>query len=248
MSFAPDARRRGLTITCLACLASLAAAGCHDTASGVAQPSVAGSVRSARAATDAEPTQPIEPDAAPAGRDLADSSRDDELGTAGPTVSSVAASPLAEPAAPPAKHRKFAAEGPDGALRVGFDDLDLLKVLRMDPVTPDCVEKMPEWLRGLDGKQVRIRGFMKPSMMVDHIPQFMLVRDTGLCCFGPKGKIYDMIVVTLNPGTTTDYIELRPFDVVGKFRIELETLEDEGQVLIHQLYCLDDAQIIQGQK
>jgi hypothetical protein len=71
----------------------------------------------------------------------------------------------------------------------------------------------------------------------------MLVRDTGLCCFGPKGKIYDMIAVTLKPGTTTEYIELRPFDVVGRFRIECAMIEDEG--LIYQLYLLDDAQIIQ---
>jgi hypothetical protein len=148
----------------------------------------------------------------------------------------------ADPPVPPA-HRDFVVEGPDGALRVGFDDLDLLKLLRMDPVTPDCVEKMPGWLRGLDGKTVRIRGFMKPGLLLEGIPQFMCVRDTGLCCFGPKGKIYDMIAVTLKEGTTTSYIELRPFDVVGKFRIELLELEEDGTIF--GLYYIDDARIIQ---
>src|SRR5207302_1387752 len=115
----------------------------------------------------------------------------------------------------PARPRTFAVEGPDGALRVNFDELDLLKVLNMDPVTPDCVEKMPDWLKDLSGKKVRIRGFMKPGLLAENIPQFVLVRDQGLCCFGPKGKIYHLISTTLKKGTTTDYIELRPFDVLG---------------------------------
>jgi hypothetical protein len=147
------------------------------------------------------------------------------------------------PATPVPSERTFAVEGPDGALRVGFDDLDLLKVLKMDPVTPDCAEKMPEWLKGLNGRTVRIRGYMKPGLLLTGIPQFMCVRDTGLCCFGPKGKIYDMIAVTLKGGTTTDYIELRPFDVVGKFRIEVLQLDDDGT--IYGLYYIDDAVILQ---
>ena len=152
---------------------------------------------------------------------------------------------VAASGSPPAaaKHREFVVEGTENALRVSFDDLDLLKVMRMDPVTPDCVDKMPAWLRGLDGKTVRIRGFMKPGLILQGIPQFMFVRDTGLCCFGPKGKIYDMIAVTLKEGTTTDYIELRPIDVVGKFRIELLQLEDDGTIF--GLYYIDDARIVQ---
>lgn len=142
----------------------------------------------------------------------------------------------------PARPRTFAVEGPDGALRVNFDDLDLLKVLDMDPVTPDCVEKMPDWLKDLSGKKVRIRGFMKPGLLSENIPQFVLVRDQGLCCFGPKGKIYHLISTTLKKGTTTEYIELRPFDVLGTFRIGLLQLDDGT---IFQLYYLDDAVIIQ---
>jgi hypothetical protein len=156
-----------------------------------------------------------------------------------PSPSAAGAAPV-EPAIP-VEVRTFRPEGPEDALRISFDDLDLLKILKMDPVTNDCVGKMPSWLRDLNGKTVRIRGFMKPGLVITGIPQFMLVRDTGLCCFGPKGKIYDMIATTLKPPTTTDYIELRPFDVVGRFRIEL--LEEDG--IIFGLYYLDDAKIIQ---
>src|SRR5258708_1739497 len=62
-----------------------------------------------------------------------------------------------------ARSRAFTVEGPEGAVRITFDDLDLMKLLSMDPVTPDCIERMPGWLKDLAGKTVRIRGFMKPS-------------------------------------------------------------------------------------
>jgi hypothetical protein len=143
----------------------------------------------------------------------------------------------------PARPRTFAVEGPDGALRVTFDDLDLFKLLNMDPVTSDCIERMPEWLTGLDGKRIRIRGFMKPSSVAEGLPQFLLVRSTDMCCFGPKGKVYHMIAVLLKPPATTSYIELKPFDVVGKFHIEKIEL-DPGTVFL--LYHLEDAAIIRN--
>ena len=134
-------------------------------------------------------------------------------------------------------------EGPNGALRITFDDLDLLKLLKMDPVTPDCIEKMPDWLKGLSDRKVRVRGFMKPGTQLTAIPQFLLVRSTDLCCFGPKGKVYHMIAVSLKPGTTTDYIELKPFDVVGEFRIEKIQLDD-GTIFL--LYHINDGVIIRS--
>jgi hypothetical protein len=126
---------------------------------------------------------------------------------------------------------------------VTFDDLDLFKLLKMDPVTSDCIERMPEWLTGLEGKQIRIRGFMKPSSVSEGLPQFLLVRSTDMCCFGPKGKVYHMIAVILKPPATTSYIELKPFDVVGKFHIEKIEL-DPGTVFL--LYHLEDAAIMRN--
>lgn len=158
----------------------------------------------------------------------------------------VALEPAAgQPAGEPdgARPREFSVEGPQGALRVNFDDLDLMKLLNMDPVTPDCVEKMPAWLRDLSGKTVRVRGFMKPSGVTEGIPEFLFVRSTDLCCFGPKGKVYHIIAVTLKKGLTTDYIELKPFDVEGKFRIDMIEL-DEGLVFL--LYHIDEAAIIRS--
>jgi len=150
----------------------------------------------------------------------------------------------AEPAVPvdPARPREFPVEGTDGALRISFDDLDLMKLINMDVITLDCADKMPEWLKGLSGKKVRIRGFMKPVSVTEGLPAFPFVRSTDMCCFGPKGKVYHMIDVTLKPGLTTDYIELKPFDVEGTLRIEVTEL---GEIIIF-IYHIDDAAIVRS--
>jgi hypothetical protein len=217
------------------CLAALALAGCNDSVinSGIAhsgdRTGDSPSRPSSSATSEDSSTDTAKPEAPPDQPDA---------GTAPGGAADVAVTTPDDPARP----RTFAVEGPDGALRVNFDDLDLLKILNMDPVTTDCVEKMPDWLKDLSGKKVRIRGFMKPGLLSENIPQFVLVRDQGLCCFGPKGKIYHLISTTLKKGTVTDYIELRPFDVLGTFRIGVLQLDDGT---IFQLYYLDDAAIIQ---
>jgi hypothetical protein len=228
--------RWNVVSTGLACAMCFAAAGCGDPVvnSGVAHP---GNPRSgdglARPATETGDGNTPAVNAP-----SADAAQASDAVTAPNTAG-------ADPAAQsdPARPRTFEVEGPSGALRVTFDDLDLLKLIQMDNVTPDCVEKMPDWLKGLSGKQVRVRGYMKPSTQLEKIPQFLFVRSTDLCCFGPKGKVYHMIAVSLKPGTTTSYIELKPFDVVGMFRIEKIQLDD-GTIFL--LYHIEDGTIIRS--
>uniref|UniRef100_A0A7C2K0D5 DUF3299 domain-containing protein n=1 Tax=Schlesneria paludicola TaxID=360056 RepID=A0A7C2K0D5_9PLAN len=136
--------------------------------------------------------------------------------------------------------REFKLEGKPAGLRVSYDDLDLLKILNMDPVPADATDHFPGWLKDLNGKQVRIRGFMYPTFESSGIEQFVLARDNQICCFGRDPKVYDLIAVQLAPGRTTDYIPNRPFDVVGTFRIEM--LAERGKPL--GLYWLEDAQVI----
>jgi hypothetical protein len=136
--------------------------------------------------------------------------------------------------------RDFRAEGPNGAVRVSYDDLDLLKVVNMEPVPTDAVDHFPDWLHGLNGKRIRIRGFMFPTFESSGLEGFVLARDNQICCFGRNPKIYDLIQVGMRPGSTTDYIPNRPFDVVGNFHIEMVA---EGGKLMG-LYWIDDAQVM----
>ena len=128
----------------------------------------------------------------------------------------------------------------DGAFRVSYDDIDLLKVLNMEPVPEDAVSHFPEWLSTLDGKRIRIRGFMYPPFRNTEIEIFVLARDNQICCFGRFPKVYDLITVEMRKGVTTDYILNRPFDVVGTFRIRPDVEEGEW----FNLYEITDAVVI----
>jgi hypothetical protein len=175
----------------------------------------------------------------------------DASATLGPDVSSAANSPvvaktLASFVPKPGgiqllvPDAKFRAEGPEGALRVNYDDLDLFRVLNMEPVPDNAVDHFPSWLKDLAGQRIRIRGFMLPTFEATGLEQFVLTRDTGECCFGPNAKIYYLIGVKLRPGKTVDYMPNRPFDVVGNFHIEM--LAEGGKQF--GLYWIDDAQVI----
>ncbi|HVJ69854.1 MAG TPA: hypothetical protein VM510_17885 [Caulifigura sp.] len=133
-------------------------------------------------------------------------------------------------------HRDFVRER-DKALRVSYDDLDLLKVLNMEPVPLNAEDYLPDWLKQLNGQKVRLKGWMFPPLMTEGLPAFLFVRDNQICCFGREAKVYDKVRVTLKEGTTTDYIFGRPFDVAGTFHIESE--ERDGQ--LYFLYSIDDA-------
>ncbi len=126
------------------------------------------------------------------------------------------------------------------ALRVTYDDLDLLRILNLEPVPANAVEHFPDWLQELNGKTVRIRGFMYPTFEAHSLKQFTLARHNDICCFVRNPKIYDVIGVSLGEGITTDYIDGRPFDVEGTFHIEPKA--DENRLT--RLYRISEARIL----
>jgi hypothetical protein len=160
-------------------------------------------------------------------------------GVAKPSVDLIAAKPEPRIVTLLIPDKKFKAEGKgaEKALRVSFDDYDLLKVLNMDPVTEDAPSRMPKWLKDLDGKRIRVRGFMMPTFQEEDIRGFTLARDNELCCFGRNPLVYDLVDVFMRKGESTDYIDGRPFDVVGVFHIG-------DSITPGELYSLDDAIVI----
>jgi hypothetical protein len=135
--------------------------------------------------------------------------------------------------------RSFKVEGPQDAIRVSFDDVDLLKVLNLDPVPADAPERLPKWLKALDGKRIRVRGFMFPPFQDTDIRGFVLARDNQICCFGRTPKEYDLIDTFMRKGVTTHYIQGRPFDVVGVFHIKSDIEKYTA------MYELEDAIVIE---
>lgn len=148
------------------------------------------------------------------------------------------------------EHREFAIDEKHDALRISYDDLDLLKILNMEPVPLDAEEYLPDWLRALEGKEVVLRGWMYPTGRSSGLKGFIFVRDNQVCCFGPNAKAYDKLTVRLKSGETTDYIQGRPIDVKGVFHIE-SWIEDErdfrtGELTekLNMLYHLEDATVV----
>jgi hypothetical protein len=171
----------------------------------------------------------------------------------GEAISVVAPSTIGSPTTPPSTaaqpHRvevlipdkTFRTDAASKALRVSYDDLDLLKVINMEPVTTDAVDHMPAWLKGLNGQRIKIRGFMYPTFETEGIERFVLARDNQICCFGRDPKIYDLVQIDLRGGKTTHYIPAtRAFDVVGRLKIEM--VAEGGQPF--GLYFLEDAEVI----
>lgn len=136
--------------------------------------------------------------------------------------------------------KTFRHERGTNAVRISYDDIDLLKVLNMEPVPVNAPEYFPDWLSSLNGKQVRIRGWMYPTFVSEGLTQFTLARDNGICCFQRMPKIYDVIFVKLADGEETDYIDQRPFDVEGTFKIDSE---GDGTEL-PRLYKIDNARVL----
>lgn len=148
------------------------------------------------------------------------------------------------------KERDFFKESKTDALRVTYNDLDLLKVLNMEPVPLNAQDYLPGWLVALDGKKVILRGWMFPPLRTDGLKGFIFVRDNQVCCFGPNAKAYDKLTVRLKKGKTTSYIQGRPFDVIGTFKLD-PWIEDErdmrtGKFIekLGMLYHIEDAVVV----
>ncbi|EMI40615.1 putative secreted protein [Rhodopirellula sp. SWK7] len=97
---------------------------------------------------------------------------------------------------------------------ISFDDLKF-DIEKDEAFAP---EKLTETLRFLNGRKVKLSGYILPSTLFKEtdIDQFVLVRDNLECCFGPGAALFDCVMVEMVPGKTTDFVT-RPVTVEGKF-------------------------------
>jgi hypothetical protein len=132
----------------------------------------------------------------------------------------------------------------NGAIRMTFDDIDLLKVLNAEPVPNDVADHLPKWLSDLNGQKIILKGWMFPPPVPAELPAFLFVRDNGICCFQREAKLYDKLGVKMKEGVTTDYIEGHPFDVIGTFVIKPVFRDDQFKLL----YQINDATVVDSGK
>jgi len=114
---------------------------------------------------------------------------------------------------------------------ITFDDI-LLDMKKGDPFKP---ELLTDKVKKLDGKTVKIRGYILPGFQQSGIKQFVLLRDNMQCCFGPSAALHDCILVEMVGDATTDFT-VAPVSVEGKFTVS-EVLGPDGKHLA--IYHLD---------
>lgn len=86
----------------------------------------------------------------------------------------------------------------------------------------------------LEGRSIRVRGYILPTFQQSGIRNFVLVRDNLQCCFGPGAAIYDCIVVDM-AGAGADFTT-RPVTVEGVLTFR-EVLDFDG--ITRAIYHLD---------
>ena len=106
---------------------------------------------------------------------------------------------------------------PNAAIPITYEDLDL-------PMEPDSV--FADWMltqrvRDLDGKRVRLTGFMCSGSVFNRkrIKQFMMLREKE-CPYGPGGQAHHAVAVLLHDTTasfTTDAIAVEGVLAVEPF-------------------------------
>lgn len=80
-------------------------------------------------------------------------------------------------------------------------------------------EMLTSEIEALEGKKIKIRGYIQPGFQQDGIKRFVLVRDNQECCYGPGAALYDCILVRMSGEKTTSFT-VRPVAVEGTFTIK----------------------------
>jgi hypothetical protein len=97
----------------------------------------------------------------------------------------------------------FATEIPEGFQRVNFYR-DISK--KGFALVNGKSDFHPE-VKAFDGQPIFIKGYMYPTKQTDKLGTFLLVKDSGDCCFGGQPAVTDMIVVNMQGGKTVNYKE-----------------------------------------
>ncbi len=84
----------------------------------------------------------------------------------------------------------------------------------------------PEKVEKLDGRKVKLTGFMYPLQQGDSIQYFCLLRTTQTCCYGPRPQFNQYVFVEMD--APTPFYRLDPVSCVGKSRVE--PTPDEGYI------------------
>jgi hypothetical protein len=109
----------------------------------------------------------------------------------------------------------YVTELPEGYQRVNFGEISKYPA---PAINADGTATVAKEVAALDGQPIYIKGYMYPTKQMHNLSEFVLVKDTGQCCFGGQPKLTDMIVVKFEEGMTVNHREQQLVGVGGVFR------------------------------
>jgi len=119
----------------------------------------------------------------------------------------------------------------DGVVDISFDDIKL-------PIQEDIVFRpfmLTDRVRELDGKRIRISGYMLPDTKTRGITEFVLLKNTE-CKFGPGGQADHLLSVKMVAGEDTRFRD-DPISVEGTLTIKPFQGPDGNTWSIYDLAC-----------
>lgn len=124
----------------------------------------------------------------------------------------------------------IADDGEDKTLDLTFDNLKF----DIEKDQPYDESMLTDEIREMEGKRIKIRGYIRPSFRQKGIKSFVFVRDNKECCFGPGAALYDCLIVKMKKGKSTSFT-VRPIAVEGEFSIKAYEGPDGNTWAIFQL-------------
>jgi hypothetical protein len=96
-------------------------------------------------------------------------------------------------------------------------------------------DSLPPEIRALNGKPVRIQGYMTPLEMEGlHVRRFLLTADQAMCCFGVIPPINGWIVVKMRGNGTAPYTNDLMVSVEGRLIVG-EKYEDGALSFVYEI-------------
>lgn len=120
-------------------------------------------------------------------------------------------------------------KGPAGHQTIGIDESSIPGELPMEPslkfsllinwqYDPKTNPPPPENIKKMDGRKVKITGFMFPLQEGKAILHFCLLRTTQTCCYGPRPQYNQYIFVEMSKPTT--FYRFDPVSCTGTFKVD----------------------------
>lgn len=122
----------------------------------------------------------------------------------------------------------------DEPIEISFDDLNI-------SIQADIVFRpwmLNDRVKELDGKRVRIAGYMLPGISAEQIGEFVLLRNTE-CKFGPGGQADHLLNATLRKDETTSF-SIQPIQIDGTLKVSPYEGPDGNTWSIYELHDVSD--------